>query len=282
MLSGGSLLADWCGWSQKGLRRTQNEDCFGFVSLERGKGPRLGGGGGPEKLSSDSPSPLPVAFAIADGIGGAPAGERASQIAVDTYLRFLSEEAELLAQAPRHEKEISETLRRGLWRCRAQLREEERARPQNAGMGTTLTAAVALGPDLYVVHAGDARAQIVQDGRLRILTREHTLAGTLVEAGSLTPKAARISPWRRVLNNFLSADRSGLYADTVQVRVRPGDVLILSTDGFAGALTDEDVASILSRGGDARQLCQALSEACRHRETRDDATVVIATFRSSP
>ncbi|MBI3856144.1 MAG: serine/threonine-protein phosphatase [Planctomycetes bacterium] len=221
-------------------------------------------------------------FGVADGVGGAPAGEQASLLVVGTLKAFIKEEFSTLLRAGRPDSEIVETLRRGLRRCQAVLAEEVRHHPEYRGMGTTLTAAVVLWPRLFLFHLGDSRAYLFRGGSLRRLTQDHTYAQYLVNAGVLDSKKAERSRWKHVVWNTLGGKDPGrdseVHPDVHIQDLRGDDVLLLCTDGLSDPLTDETIRRLLSKGGSSEDLCKGLLDSAREMKAQDDATLVVARF----
>jgi len=258
---------DGYGQSQIGRTRRINQDQFFTMPL----GTDASGGN--------------CFLGVADGIGGAPGGEDASFLAVETLTRFMREESERLLRHQGHDGEIIQTLSRGLKRCHAQLQEIVEHHPELSGMGTTLTAALVLWPRLYLVHLGDARAYLLREGALRRLTHDHTYAQALLEAGVLNETTIKTSAMRNVLSNYLSGDVPEKDPEVhPEVRVdllREGDTLLLCTDGLTHVLSDEMLTELLASGGSPRELCRILIEQARDLQARDDATALIARFEGA-
>jgi protein phosphatase len=256
------------GQSQIGGTRRINQDQFFMVPLE-----------------SDS-AEVNCLLGVADGIGGAPGGEDASFLAVETLTRFIREESARLLQPERNDGEITQTLTRGLQRCHAELQNLVNHHPEFSGMGTTMTAGLVLWPHLYLVHMGDARAYLLREGGLRRLTRDHTYGQALLEAGVLTESTIKTSAMRNVLSNFLSGDlpeKDPLVHPDVHVDLlKPGDTLLFCTDGLTHGIPDEELARMLSSDRDSKELCGDLIQQAQDLRARDDATVLIARFDGAP
>lgn len=261
---GEAIRMDCQGQTQIGRTRRVNQDLFFTVPLGTDEGR------------------LNCLLGVADGIGGAPGGEEASSIAVETLTRFVQEESPLLLRPERNDGEIVQILTRGLQRCHAELQELVERHPDHSGMGTTLTAGLILWPHLYVVHLGDARAYLIRDGALRQLTHDQTYGQALLEAGVLTAATIRTSAMRNVLSNYLSGDLPEKDPEVhPEVRVdllQPGDTLLFSTDGLTDVVPDETLLKTLTQDEPSGDLCRTLLDLARQREARDDSTVLIARF----
>jgi protein phosphatase len=276
----GALL-DSHGDSKIGRLRTINQDRFFIMSFMLKSSPET------HKPADGAESPPLLGttgylFGVADGIGGAPAGERASLLVAGTLKAFIKEESADLLRAGRQDGEIVKTLSRGLKRCQAALAEEVKQHPEYWGMGTTLTAAVVLWPRLYLFHMGDSRAYLLRGGSLRQLTQDQTYAQSLVEAGILDSKSAEHSKWKHVVWNILGGKASGRNPEVhPEVRIedlRGDDILVLCTDGLTNSLTDETIRDLLSKGGSSEELCRGLTDSAHEMKAQDDTTVVVARF----
>ena len=275
------VLFDCHGDTTIGRRRTLNQGRFVALSFTRETLPEAHDpiGSVPIALLASTTGYL---LGVADGVGGAPAGERASLLVVETLKAFIQEESSSLLQAGRPDDQIVETLGRGLRKCQAALADEVKLHPEVGGMGTTLTAAVILWPRLYLMHIGDSRAYLLREGLLRRLTQDQTYARSLVDAGVLDPKSEHRSRWRHVVWNTLggkaSADDPEVHPEVHIEDLRTGDALLLCTDGLTNSLTDETIRGLLQKGGPAKSISRALIDSARERGARDDATAMVARF----
>jgi PPM family protein phosphatase len=255
------IRLDSFGMTQMGQKRRSNQDRF--FSLPVGSLPNC-------------------LLGVADGIGGGPAGLEASSLVAETFQRFVGEESGMLIRPGRVDGEILETLTRGLRRCHEEMQHLVENHPEWSGMGTTLTSAVVLWPKMYLVHVGDARAYILSRGSLRRLTRDHTYAQALLEAGVLNESTVRSSAMRRVLSNFISGDLPEkdpeVHPDVTVAILEPGDTLLLCTDGLTDVLTDEEIGEELKREESPEAHVTRLLGLARDREARDDTTAVVARF----
>jgi serine/threonine protein phosphatase PrpC len=239
-------LLDCHGDSRIGRLRKVNQDRFFFMPLPLQPTPSL-------------PETKGYLLGVADGVGGAPAGERASLLAVRTLKAFITEESSRLLQTGHKDAEIVETFSRGLRRCQSALAEEVSRHPEYRGMGTTLTAAVVLWPRLYVFHMGDSRAYLLRDGMLRRLTQDQTYARTLMDAGVLDAGTASRSRWKHVVWNVLGGRKGSGRDPEVHPAVhiedlRGGDLLLLCTDGLSNPLPDETLRDLLLKGGSSEDI----------------------------
>ena len=206
----------------------------------------------------------PPLFAVADGMGGAQAGEVASRLAAAAFREY--HEADQLAPNERLQAIIQEANRR--------IYERARADSDVSGMGTTLTAALLTGGRLTVGHVGDSRAYRIRDDELEQLTEDHSLVGDLMRSGRLTPEEADAHPQRSVITRALGTDPE-VSVDTLTVDTEPGDLFLLCSDGLTTMVTDEDILRILSAAPTLDAAARELVRAANAGGGEDNVTVVI-------
>jgi serine/threonine protein phosphatase PrpC len=202
-------------------------------------------------------------FVVADGMGGAQAGEVASQIAVEVFEPGLAETAH-------PELELA-----GLARAaNARIHELSHANAEQAGMGTTLTALYVGEQEVAIAHVGDSRAYCLRDGQLLRLTDDHSLVDELMRQGRLTPEEAVEHPQRSVITRALGPE--GIVdVDTRSFRARAGDVYLLCSDGLTTMLSEQQIAAALLAHPRLRDAGEALIAAANQAGGRDNITVVL-------
>jgi protein phosphatase len=219
---------------------------------------------------------------VADGLGGAAAGEHASALVIREVKKYALLAAKWFFSTDDPNDEVRmRLLREGLDRIDRQLVTEAEGHAALTGMGSTLTAACSFGADLFLVHVGDSRAYLFRDGTLEQLTTDHTLAQRLVETGLLTPESLRTSRVRHVLTNALGAN-PGVVPETEKLRLADGDRLLICSDGLTDMLGDTQIAGILQKHPLANVACQSLIEAALDRGGKDNVTVVMANYSIGP
>jgi len=209
-------------------------------------------------------------FVVADGMGGAQAGEVASRLAAETFSVGLPEggtsEERLVARVLEANARIHK------------LSTEDRER---AGMGTTLTAAYLDGEELAVAHVGDSRAYLWRDGELTRLTRDHSLVDELVRRGKLTEEEAAEHPQRSIITRALGPEPD-VEVDTRTYRAQAGDVLLLCSDGLTSMISEQLIAGIL-RGAEGLEAAgRELVDAANAAGGRDNITVVLFRLEEAP
>src|SRR5271165_3271417 len=175
-------------------------------------------------------SPL---FVVADGMGGAQAGEVASRIAVECFEPGLPD-------ASQPELELAALARA----ANARIHELSHANAEQAGMGTTLTAAYVGEQEVAIAHVGDSRAYCMRDGDLLRLTDDHSLVDELIREGRLTPEEAEDHPQRSIITRALGPEET-VEVDTRSFRARAGDVYLLCSDGLTTMLSEEQIVAVL-------------------------------------
>jgi len=267
-----------CGaQSHPGKVRANNEDHYLVAKLAKSmqiKLTSLEQGG--ETRFSDEDGYLLV---VADGMGGAAAGERASALAVETIKEFaLNTLKWFLHQTKIEENALLAELRKSLEVADRSVYDEAEADHRLAGMGTTLTMAFCVGSDLYIVHAGDSRAYLYRDGTLEQVTQDHTLVQMLVDGGVITPEAAKHHNRRNIVTNVIGGPAPGVQAEIHKVRLVDGDVLLLCSDGLSEPVDDASIAEVLGEVADPDQAAQRLVDVALERGAPDNVTVLVARY----
>ncbi|MCH9680590.1 MAG: protein phosphatase 2C domain-containing protein [Deltaproteobacteria bacterium] len=252
--------------TEVGCSRERNEDAFVVLDLATGT---RGLQPGQRVRELRPPGTL---IAVCDGMGGAAAGDLASRMAIDALERIgrdrsritrpIDAEQMLLAAVTHANKSIGDFTRR---------------HPDKRGMGTTLTAAVAMGTELVIVQVGDSRAYLRRGRLLQQLTMDQNVVGQMVAAGKLRPEDARNFKQRNVLLEAVGVqERVG--PDIVRAHIRAGDVLMLCTDGLTGPVTDRQVLDHMIEHDDPLRCTRALTEAACAAGGPDNVTAAVARF----
>ena len=217
--------------------------------------------------NEDSFHDAPPVFAVADGMGGARAGEVASRMAVEAFGDSTDPGAE-------PEAHLAEIARRANRRIYEMARSDEAYR----GMGTTLTAAIVRGREIAVGHVGDSRLYRLRDGRLERLTTDHSLVEEYVRAGRLAPEDAESHPQKSIITRALGVEED-VEVDTMTCDASDGDIYLLCSDGLTGMVSEDEVADILRTRPALEDAGGALIDAANRAGGRDNITVVL--FRLS-
>jgi protein phosphatase len=209
---------------------------------------------------------------VADGIGGALAGERASQMAVNLLPRGVSSGA---TGNESSEEAVFDAIGEAFAEANAEIIRVARQNIQFHRMGTTAVMALVIGPRLHVASIGDSRAYLVRGTRIEQLTTDHTIAQALVEAGTITREEALRHQWRNVLSKYLGSDVVDNAPDTRVVDLQGNDRILLASDGLTNVVEDRTMLRILQENSDAQEAASALIHAAKQQNAHDDATCVV-------
>src|SRR4051794_15356738 len=202
-------------------------------------------------------------FVVADGMGGAQAGEVASRIAVEAFERGLGDDGAASA-----EQLLAERVRA----ANARIHEMSQAERDLAGMGTTITAAHVGEHEVAIAHVGDSRAYRLRDGELERLTEDHSLVEEMRRRGQLTAQEADEHPQRSIITRALGPEPE-VAVDTHSWRGQAGDVYLLCSDGLTSMLPEPQVGAILRGAATLTDAGHALIDAANHAGGRDNITV---------
>ena len=233
-------MIETCGISDVGLIRSHNED----------------------SLVVDDALGL---YAVADGMGGALAGETASRIAIDTLVSEVGRDGKKASAA---------TLERAVELANRNVRWEADHNAAYQGMGTTLVAVLVRLPEIHLVNVGDSRAYRWSDGELSPLTTDDSWVAQVGRNLGLTPEQLKSHPYRNVLTRAVGSDEK-IEAQSDEVSLTAGDTILLCSDGVHGVVGEAQLGEILSRAEPLKARGQALIEAALARGAPDNATVVL-------
>lgn len=268
-VSNGSVRVSVFGKTDLGRTRDHNEDTFLVADLSTGNASLQ-----PAVRSHDVGSRGSL-FMVADGMGGAAAGELASAMAADLIYRHMITAwgSDATPTASRFAFRMKEAVELANERIYAYAREH----PEVRGMGTTVTAAGIFGSDLYLTQIGDSRAYLVRGAEAIQLTKDQSLMQRLVDAGELTEDEAEQSERRNIILQALGPDPR-VKVDLTHQSLRRGDTLIVCSDGLSGLVRREEFAQLAAEHGDLPSLCSALINLANARGGPDNITVVAARF----
>jgi serine/threonine protein phosphatase PrpC/uncharacterized Zn finger protein (UPF0148 family) len=216
---------------------------------------------------------------VADGMGGAKAGEQASQIASEVAQSQIQHNG--ASQTLPDDNAWQELLRKAAIEANRRVYEESRSDEARKGMGTTLTIALIVGERLHVASVGDSRAYLLNAGGITKdgattaqLTSDHSLVARLVDIGQITAEQARTHPQRNLLYRSIGTDPS-VEVDTLSEQLNAGDVVLLCSDGLVNHVRDEEIAQIALEQLDPDRACEQLVTLANERGGRDNISVVI-------
>lgn len=212
-------------------------------------------------------SPL---FIVADGMGGAQAGEVASRLAVEAFSSGLRDGSD---------PETSLALQVG--EANSRINELSHQRTEHAGMGTTITAVYVGERDVSVAHVGDSRAYCLREGELLRLTDDHSLVDELIKQGRLTPEEAEGHPQRSVITRALGPEPA-VEVDVRSFRARAGDVYLICSDGLTTMVGEEELGELLGAHERLRDAGKALIGAANAAGGKDNITVILLRLEEIP
>ena len=252
-----------------GQIREHNEDNFLVADLTRRSRGLL------ENNRIAAIGPQGSLFAVCDGMGGAAAGEIASQLAVDIIYERMAEGLQEGLSLTRDE--LARRLVLAIEAAGLRIFQEAKVDRTRRGMGTTVTAAALMDDHLFFAQVGDSRGYILRSGRLVQLTRDQSLVNQLIEAGQLTEEEAETFEHNNIILQALGT------ADTVQVdltfcELRRGDALLLCSDGLSGMVRFDDIQDVLRATPEPIDACKLLTERANQAGGHDNITVIVVQF----
>jgi PPM family protein phosphatase len=272
------VQVDLAALSDRGLVRSANEDHYLVMRFSRTL----------ETLLTSLPADQAPArsdeagygLLVADGVGGAAAGETASRLAISTLIGHVLHTPDWIMRD--EEADVEQVMQRFAERFRhihAALRDQGSADPALAGMGTTMTLACSLGASVVIGHVGDSRVYLFHGGRLHQLTRDHTYVQALMDLGQLSAEEAARHPLRHVLTRSLGGSGAGAEGDFQRAHLADGDQLLLCTDGLTNMVDDAAIGSVLGAAPSANDACKILVAKALEKGGKDNVTVALARYR---
>jgi len=236
----------FCGKTDIGLRRSNNEDAF-IISPELG-------------------------FCLAaDGMGGAAAGELASKIFADTVLEIFADSTD------QSEKEILYRVKKAFSFANEKILDDATQNPNHEGMGCTAELLAFFEDGFALGHVGDSRTYLFRNGQLRQLTQDHTLVQQQIEEGLISSENIRNHPLRNIILRALGQERE-LALDLLRGKILPGDLFLLCSDGLTDMVQDDQIQEILSSDIDIHRKADKLVESAKAAGGKDNITVVLVAI----
>ncbi len=262
--------------SHRGLVRSNNEDHYSVVRRYRSRDVLL------TNMPADSYSirkDEAYALAVADGVGGAAFGELASMLALRTGCELTGKAFNWNFQLSETEiADLEEKLNVYMQLIHRRLKEEAGANADYQGMGSTLTGALTVGLDAFIMHVGDSRAYLYRQGTLHRLTKDQTLAELMASLGLIATVDEAAQRFRNTLVSCLGGSLDRVEVETAHVSLEDGDQLLLCTDGLTDMVSEADIAGILAHSSAAQSRCQELVDAALAGGGRDNVTVVLGRY----
>ena len=257
------------GKTDVGRTREHNEDAFVVADLSTGNATLQ-----PE-VRTHVAGPKGSLFMVADGMGGAAAGEIASQMATEVVLHELEHRWRQAAAGDPDSFAIA--IKAATEQANARINRYAAEHPENRGMGTTATIAGLLHDTLYLAQVGDSRGYLVRDGVALQITKDQSLMQKLIEAGEMTAEEAEVSERRNIILQALGPE-SIVRVDLTSQRVRRNDVLVLCSDGLSGQMHATDIGQIVTENPDLVATCKALIDLANENGGPDNITVIAVRF----
>jgi serine/threonine protein phosphatase PrpC len=244
--------------SDTGLRRPHNEDRF-------------------------VADPLLGLYAVCDGMGGGNAGEIASALAVEAIQTHLAEAAKCadLPLIGPYDSSVSASANRlasAIRAANAVVYRESRSRPDYAGMGTTVVAALLCEEMLAIAHVGDSRLYLVRNGAIQALTADHSWVAEQIRKGFITEEEANCSPRRNIVTKAIGVE-SSIDVELKEVPIKSGDLLLLCSDGLTRAAHQNDILRIFSESEDLSTMSDRFILMANEAGGDDNTTVVVVALR---
>src|SRR5690242_20668451 len=233
----GEVVVNVFGRTDVGRTREHNEDAFVVADLSTNKATLQ------PDVRTHKAGPKGSLFMVADGMGGAAAGEIASEMAVKIVLGEL--QTEWIAKPATSTEAFVRSLKSATKSANEQINAYAANHPEYRGMGTTATIAGLLGDTLYLAQVGDSRAYLVRHGVVRQITKDQSLMQKLIEAGELTEEEAEHSERRNIILQALGPEPT-IKVDLTHQQLRRGDTLVLCSDGLSGQVSKDDIAAVVN------------------------------------
>lgn len=208
---------------------------------------------------------LPNLFLVADGMGGANAGDYASRIALET----------VIAQVENNQNtDCLKILQDAISSANANVLKKAGEKPEYEGMGTTLVAACCEGEELFVANVGDSRLYIVGPRKIRQITRDHSWVEEMVLRGGLARDAARNHPDKNIITRAVGVEES-VKVDFFQEHLKEDEKILMCTDGLTNMLEDAEILKIVERSRDIVEMAEELVNAANEKGGKDNISVIL-------
>ena len=268
---------DVYGLSDRGKLRKKNEDHFLLASVHRRVNVLSTNLTEPERLPLDDQRLAYIAM-VADGVGGATGGERASAIALETATRYVVSSLDCYDRSAAAEGTMSPALQDAALKSHEAVLEQASAEGDGVRMATTLTLFMGVWPWYYLVQVGDSRYYLYRNGRLSQITRDQTIAQDLIDQGVFTRAIAERSQFKNVLSSAIGGEAS--VPVITRLKADWGNVHVLCTDGLTKHVSDERIAQCLASMTSSKQVCEQLLQEALDNGGSDNITIIVG--RTTP
>jgi serine/threonine protein phosphatase PrpC len=264
---------DVYGITHPGKVRKENQDHFLICALKKQMAVRQTSLPEIDSLTAE-PERLAFLMMVADGVGGGAKGAEASRMAVEAVAHYVSESMRCYyAAGSGNDREFYESLKEAALQSHSELVRRGENEPEYRGMATTLTLYLGVWPLAYLLQVGDSRCYLLQDGQLRQMTRDQTMAQELIDAGVMSPSDAATTR----LAHTLSSAIGGRQTDPIVTRLDMtwGHVVLLCSDGLTRHVSDDRIRTVLRGMTSARQACDDLMQDALEGGGSDNITIVV-------
>jgi len=268
-LTSGPVRVSVFGKTDLGLAREHNEDAFLVADLSTRNASLQ------PQVRDHVVGPRGSLFLVADGMGGAAAGELASQMAAELIYTHLT--TVWATDRETSDERFAFRMREAVELANHRIHEYAREHPELRGMGTTATVAGVYGAALWLAQIGDSRAYLGRAGEIIQLTKDQSLMQRLVDAGEMTEKEAEQSERRNIILQALGPDPR-VKVDLTHQALERGDILVICSDGLSGQVRREEIGQLIADHPEPAELCTALINLANSRGGPDNITVVVARF----
>jgi serine/threonine protein phosphatase PrpC len=223
-------------------------------------------------------------MAIADGMGGAAAGEVASTMAIRVLVSLILNAAKWALKLDNPEtrevefQDVKERAEAYFQRVDDTLMQYTEAYPRLKGMGTTLTGAYSFGNDLFILHIGDTRAYLYRQSNLKRLTHDQTMAQALADSGAIAQEEVSTHRLRHTLTSCLGGESRKIQMEIRHLRLVDGDRLLLCSDGLTDMVSETEIAEVMRGAEGSAEACTALVNLALQKGGNDNVTVVLARY----
>src|SRR5688572_13533428 len=263
------ILVHVFGRTDVGRTREHNEDAFVVADLTRNDASLQ------PSVRDHRVGEKGTLFMVADGMGGAAAGEIASQMATEIVLKEMRKN--WLQSDDQSAETFAVCLKRATQAANAAIHGYASSHTEFRGMGTTATIAGLLADTLYLCQVGDSRGYLVRDGVAKQITKDQSLMQKLIEAGELTEEEAAQSERRNIILQALGPE-ANIRVDLTYQRLRRNDILMLCSDGLSGQVTREQIGEVITTEPDLVAACKKLIDLANQAGGPDNITVICARF----
>ena len=215
-------------------------------------------------MTDNSLGPLPNLFVVADGMGGHQAGDYASKYTVEVLKRELENTSE---------QDVERALVSAIKTANREIIKKASEDPHLKGMGTTVVLATIVNQMMYFANVGDSRLYLINQGIVQ-LTKDHSLVEEMVRLGGIKPEEAKHHPDKNIITRALGAGRD-VDVDFFDVRLTPGDILLLCSDGLSNMVPDEDIRQVILTSETLEEAGRRLVSMANDNGGRDNIAVVL-------